>query len=122
MKSVALALGALASCAMLEAPAAAHPLFSKCPPDSARVGTTCIDKYEASGQQSLGLGGPLPGTRWWLVTADACSRRLPRAVRTARPAYPLTLADIRSERGISNGSIEGASRRTFLLRRRAMLR
>ena len=68
MKSVALALGALASCAMLEAPAAAHPLFSKCPPDSARVGTTCIDKYEASGQQSLGLGGPLPGMRWWLVT------------------------------------------------------
>jgi formylglycine-generating enzyme required for sulfatase activity len=48
MRSIAQVFLALACGVALAAPAAAHPLFSNCPPDSARVGTTCIDKYEAS--------------------------------------------------------------------------
>jgi formylglycine-generating enzyme required for sulfatase activity len=39
---------ALACCAALAAPASAHPVFSRCPPDSVKVGVTCMDKYEAS--------------------------------------------------------------------------
>ena len=48
MRTIARSLLALACCATLAAPAAAHPIFNRCPADSVRVGTTCIDKYEAS--------------------------------------------------------------------------
>lgn len=48
MRMIAQTLLALACCAALAAPAAAHPVFNRCPADSVKVGTTCIDKYEAS--------------------------------------------------------------------------
>jgi formylglycine-generating enzyme required for sulfatase activity len=48
MRTIVQALLALACCAALATPAAAHPIFRRCPMDSVRVGDTCIDKYEAS--------------------------------------------------------------------------
>ena len=48
MRTFAPVLLALASSVALAAPAAGHPVLKRCPEDSAKVGTTCIDKYEAS--------------------------------------------------------------------------
>jgi formylglycine-generating enzyme required for sulfatase activity len=48
MRTIAQAFLALSSFAALATPAAAHPAFGRCPVDSVKVGTTCIDKYEAS--------------------------------------------------------------------------
>ena len=47
MRTIPRALLALACAAVLAAPAAASPLSKRCPPDAVKVGTTCIDKYEA---------------------------------------------------------------------------
>jgi formylglycine-generating enzyme required for sulfatase activity len=41
-------LAGMTASVLLTAPAAAHPIFGTCPPDSVKVGVTCIDKYEAS--------------------------------------------------------------------------
>jgi hypothetical protein len=48
MRPIAQVLLVLMCSVALITPVAAHPVFKNCPPDAARVGTTCIDKYEAS--------------------------------------------------------------------------
>jgi formylglycine-generating enzyme required for sulfatase activity len=73
VKSIARALLAIACCA---APAAAHPVFNRCPPDSVRVGVTCIDTYE--------------GSVWQIPNPTGANRALVNKLKKGRA----TLADL----------------------------